>query len=187
MIVNWTVRAIHTLKNDGTVLMPTDTVWGLGAVMTSSIAIQKIEAIKQRSMDKNFLLLVADFEMLTNYVNEINPIVVDFLNTTQRATTVIYPNPKNIPTYLLAKDGSIGIRIVKEKWLSDFIQLINEPIISTSANISGQPTAADFHSIPKKIKEQVDFIFPELEKNNRQTSSQIIRLDENEKIAYIRK
>lgn len=180
-------KAIEYIKKNGVLLMPTDTVYGLSGRAFSIDAFQKINIIKQRPKHKRLILLVANFEMLQNYVS-VSPFVLQKLKAIQTPTTVIYTKTKQLPAHLLADDGTIAIRVVKGvEWLQQFISKVGEPILSTSANISGQKMPLSFNEIDEKILNQVDFVLTGEEKNTLVKSSQIIRFKDNNEIIYIRK
>lgn len=179
---------IQTLQNGGTILYPTDTVWGLGCDATNPEAVQKIYAIKQRDESKALIILVKDLEMLQNYVEEIPAAVSDILTTAKRPTTIIYPQAKNLASNLIAGDGSIAIRIPQHDFCQALFEQWEKPLVSTSANISGQPTPIHFNEIAAEIKKQVDYIVD----SNRfdiQTPTQpsrILKIGEEGEIVVIR-
>lgn len=179
-------QAIECIQKNGIILMPTDTVYGLSGRAFSREVFELINQIKNRPKEKRFILLVADFEMLQSYVS-VSESILQKLNQFQQPTTVIYQNTKNLPAYLLASDGSIAIRVVQnESWLKHFIQQVGEPILSTSANISGQETPLTFHEIDKRVLNQVDFILKRKDNHRNIKSSQIIRFTKNGDLVYIR-
>lgn len=166
--------------------MPTDTVYGLSGRAFSLDVFQKINHLKNRPSGKRFILLVSNFEMLERYVS-VSQNEIQQLKKFQRPTTVIYSSVKNLPPYLLAIDYSIAIRVVQNTpWLSQFIQEINEPILSTSANLSGQKTPTRLIEIEQSIQKQVDFILKEKQSEPKNRSSQIIRFTKDYQIQIIR-
>lgn len=184
--MDWFNKANSIIKANGIILTPTDTVWGLSGRALSNQAIEQAYNIKQRPKQKSFIVLMHSIAQLKQFVlDDLEPIQ-NFLENTDRPTTVIYNQTKHLPAELLAANGSIAIRIPKENWLLDFLKVIDEPIISTSANISGETTAKFFNEVSDKIKEQVEFIVPfEPEKSENQ-SSQIIRFI-NGQVNWLRK
>lgn len=185
--MSWQQKAIQVLQNDGVILCPTDTVWGLSANAISTFAVKKVYQIKQRSLQKSCIVLVADEQMLNHYVKDIPPQILQFIQSAQKPTTVIYPNPINLPQSILANDGSIAIRIASTQWLTDFINQFGKPIISTSANRSGNPTPLSFSNISKSIISQIDYIVPINQKEEGKSSSQIIRISQQNEIEFIRR
>lgn len=166
--------------------MPTDTVYGLSGRAFSHLAFQTINRLKNRPPEKRLILLVAHFEMLQRYVS-VSLNVIEQLKKIQRPTTVIYSNVKKIPNYLRAPDGSIAIRVVQNTtWLSQFIDEINEPILSTSANLSGQKTPTLLMDVNPSIQKQVDFILKDQRNEPNNRTSQIIRFTEEHQIQILR-
>lgn len=152
-------KTIDILQNGGIILHLTDTTWGLAASCLSSPAVDKIYNIKNRPSDKSLILLVSSIEMLSKYVDitdEIQKIISD-----KKPTTIIYSKSNNLPEYLLANNGSIAIRVVKKVELVSLINELGHPIVSTSANISGDKPPIFFKDISSKITESVDLILKE--------------------------
>jgi L-threonylcarbamoyladenylate synthase len=140
------------------ILYPTDTVWGIGCDALDANAIKRIYKIKEREESKSMILLVADEEMLQKYVAELPADFTEILEQQQRPTTYIFTKAKNLPKELLAEDGSIAIRITKEDFSHKLIRQIGRPIVSTSANVSGEPSPATFSGISDTIKDRVDYV-----------------------------
>jgi L-threonylcarbamoyladenylate synthase len=173
-------NSLEVLRKGGTLLYPTDTVWGLGCDATNYQAVDKIYKIKSRYESKSLIILVNNFESLSNYVKKIPDITFDLLESINSPVTIIYSNAQNLPPNIIAKDGTIGIRVVKEKFCSELISQFGRPIVSTSANISGEPTPALFSHISEEIKDSVDYIvhYKQGVYTHARTST-IIRLYEN--------
>ncbi|MBO4739337.1 MAG: threonylcarbamoyl-AMP synthase [Bacteroidales bacterium] len=152
------IKTNEYLKQGAVILYPTDTIWGLGCDATNEAAIARVFDIKQRSLNKNFLILLDQVEKLSLYIDPIPLIAWDLIENANRPTTFIYQNVKNLPKSLLAADGSIAIRMVKNEFCKKLIGLFGKPIVSTSANISGQPTPTRFQDIGQEIKNKVDYI-----------------------------
>lgn len=151
-------KAIEVLKNGGVVLYPTDTIWGIGCDATNPKAVQRIYEIKQREDTKSMLVLMENPALLERYVDEVPEVAWDLVEITTTPLTVIYPNAKNLAKNLIAADGSIGIRFTKEEFTSKLLQRFRRPIVSTSANVSGEKSPAFFDEISDKIKSKVDYI-----------------------------
>ena len=151
-------NSLAVLKQGGALLYPTDTVWGLGCDATNAEAVEKIYTIKDRPANKSMIVLMADEKQVMQYVSQVDLAVFDYLQNTNRPTTVIYEGAVGLPQNLLAADGSIGIRIVKDPFCRHLIKRSRKPLVSTSANISGQPTPAIFSEIRPEILERVDYI-----------------------------
>lgn len=152
------IRTCDYLKKGGVILYPTDTVWGIGCDATNIVAINRIFKIKQRMVAKSFIILLDQAEKLPLYVDNVPEIAWDLIEKTPRPTTFIYQNVKNLPQEIIAHDGSIAIRIVKNTFCQKLISLLGKPIVSTSANISGEPTPLGFQNISQSVKNQVDYI-----------------------------
>ena len=144
------------LKENKVILYPTDTVWGLGCDMFNDEAVKRIYQIKKREDAKALILLVSDLEMLKKYV-VVNEFVKEFLSS-ERPTTIIYSNTKNLPSYILANDASVAIRVVKDEFCKTLITKLGNPIISTSANKSGEITAQFYSEISESILSEVDYV-----------------------------
>ncbi len=169
------MNIIEVIKSGGTILYPTDTVWGLGGDATNEKLIDKIYQIKKREPEKSLLILVNSYKMLQKYVTEIPVDIWEILEKSVEPTTIIYPNPKNLPPKLLAEDGSIAIRIIKHGFASDLIKSVQVPLISTSANISGKPTPSTYNEIENDILQNVDYVVNLHRNSETGKSSRIIK------------
>ncbi len=149
------------LSNGGVILYPTDTIWGLGCDATNEEAIKRIIKIKGRDSSKNLLILVKDEKMLRSYVEDIPPAALELLRSAPQPTTIIYPKAKNLPIHLLSNSESIGIRIPKHDYCQRLLGEFAKPIVSTSANPSGQPSPECFSQIDSRILESVDYVAKE--------------------------
>lgn len=152
------VKALQVLKQGGVILYPTDTVWGLGCDATREEAVRRIGEIKKRADNKSFLVLMADPSLLDRYVEEVPPVAWDLIELSTTPLTIVYPRGKNLAPNLLGTDGSIGIRFTSEPFSSELIRRFRKPVVSTSANISGEPSPSLFKDIPDDIKKSVDYI-----------------------------
>lgn len=172
--------AVSVMQRGGTILYPTDTVWGLGCDARNVGAIAKLYEIKERSHTMSMLVLVESIERLKALVGELPAFVLSALQTASRPTTIIYPVVTGLAENLSAPDGSLGIRLVKHTLCCAMISVLDAPIVSTSANISGQPTATNFAAIDTSIKTRVDWIAPEVYDTARaQQSSRILKIEGN--------
>ncbi len=151
-------KALATLQAGGIILYPTDTVWGIGCDATNAAAVQKIYELKRRDETKSMIVLLADERDLIKYVASVDLAVFDYLETVSKPTTVIYDGAIGLADNLVAGDGSIAIRIVKEDFCRHLIKRFRKPIVSTSANISGSATPAIFSDVEQVIKSGVDYI-----------------------------
>jgi len=174
------VETINVLKRGGVILYPTDTIWGIGCDATNSKAVEKIYKIKQRAQQQSFIILLDDADKLKEYVEQVPPIAYDLISQYVRPLTIIYPEAKNIAKNVMAADGSIAIRIVNDLFCKTLIQRFGKPIVSTSANISGEANPVSFPAISEQIKTTVDYAV-DWERNvvREVNPSTIIRLFDN--------
>lgn len=180
-------NALKTLQSGGVILYPTDTIWGLGCDATNPNAVEKIYRIKQRIESKSLIILINSFEQLDNYVDKIPEVAYDLLKCIENPVTVIYSNAKNLASNVIAGDGTIGIRIVKEEFCINLISRFGKPIVSTSANISGEESPVIFSHISKEIISNVDYIVKYRQETFSQSKpSTIIRLMETGEYIIIR-
>ncbi|MDZ4793258.1 MAG: L-threonylcarbamoyladenylate synthase [Bacteroidota bacterium] len=151
-------ECLTVLKNGGLILYPTDTVWGIGCDATNAAAVEKVYAVKKRPDEKAMIVLVAEERDVLQYVAAPDLQVFDYLQASSKPTTSIYEGAIGLADNLVAADGSIAIRICSEPFCRHLIKRFRKPLVSTSANISGQPAANIFTDISNEIKSQVDYI-----------------------------
>ena len=152
-------KALEVLENDGIILYPTDTVWGLGCKFDSTVGYNKLRKIKNRSEDQSFILLVSSIEQLKEYVTYIHPRIETLLHYHERPLTLVYHQHQNVPDQCVAPDGSVAIRIAKDAFCQALTKKLQTPITSTSANVKGQDTPKHFGEIQSDILSQADFVF----------------------------
>jgi L-threonylcarbamoyladenylate synthase len=179
-------QVIETLKSGGTILYPTDTIWGLGCDATNEEACQKILELKERPSEKSFIVLVDSFQMLERYVPEFHPVCYDLADLADKPLTIIYPSAKGLAKSVLGADGSVGIRITKDPNCLKLIRSIRKPIISTSANLSGKPSPTNYQEIDQLIKSKVNAILEDRLNEKMVTPSQIIKIDLDGSVKVIR-
>ncbi len=181
-------KALEVLKNGGVILYPTDTVWGLGCDATNEEAVAKVNEIKGRPAEKSLIVLLDTDNKLQSYVNEVPEVAYDLIEYAEKPLTVVFSNAKNLASNVINSDGSVGIRIPKHEFCQQLIQRFRKPIVSTSANISGEVTARFFDEISEQIKDAVDFIV-DLEQENRtpKKPSTIVKLGTGGQFEFIRK
>ena len=150
-------KTVEVLKNGGTILYPTDTIWGLGCDATDEKAVKQIFKIKSRPPEKSMIILIDTFERLDEYVVNIPPMAIDLINIVRAPISIIYPKAKNLPSNVIAVDGSIAIRVVKNDFCKAVIKQFDKAIVSTSANITGTPSPMHYSEISKDIVESVDY------------------------------
>ncbi|HKG07654.1 MAG TPA: L-threonylcarbamoyladenylate synthase, partial [Pedobacter sp.] len=146
-------KALNVLKNGGVILYPTDTIWGLGCDATNEAAVEKINAIKGRSADKSFIILLDTDAKLQSYVTEIPDVAYDLIEYAENPLTIIFSGAKNLAPNVINADGSVGVRIAKHDFCSQLVQRFRKPVTSTSANISGEPSPRFFDEISEEIRE----------------------------------
>ena len=180
-------NCINTLKKGGIILYPTDTVWGIGCDASNPKAIQKIYDLKGRTSSKALITLVGCEVMLERIVINMPEIAWDLIELANRPLTLIYDEVRGIAPNAIAEDGSCGIRLTKDTFCQQLIQRLGKPIISTSANVSGEETPKDFRSISDTILKGVDFVvnYRQNEATSKK-SSNIIKLKNNGEIKIIR-
>lgn len=179
-------KAIEALRDGKIILYPTDTIWGIGCDATNDEACQRILDIKNRPDNKSFILLVDGFPMLERYIPEFNEVCYDLADFASKPLTIIYPNAKDLAPSVLANDGSVGIRITKDPICLKLIRSIRKPLVSTSANLSGDPSPTCYDDIADEIKQSVDAIVEEKLNEKCIKASQIIKIDLNGEVKIIR-
>ena len=180
-------KACEVLKNGGIILYPTDTIWGIGCDATNELAVKRIYELKHREDNKAMLVLLDDVGKLASYV-EVPDVAYELLEVNDKPMTIIYPNAKNLAKNLIAQDRTIGIRITSEAFTKALLYRFRKPIVSTSANISGEPSPKCFAEISDAVKSVVDYVvdFRQEETSNPAPSS-IIKLGVGGEIQIIRK
>jgi len=178
--------AINVLLKGGTILYPTDTIWGIGCDATSEKAVERIYEIKKREDKEGMLVLLDSQERLSRYV-EIPDVAWDLIDIADKPLTIIYPGASNLAPNLLASDGSVGIRIVKDSFCTKLIRQFKRPVVSTSANISGGKSPKIFSEIDKEIINSVDYVVKYRQDDLKRTKpSSIIKLGLNGEVKVIR-
>jgi L-threonylcarbamoyladenylate synthase len=180
-------ECLTTLQGGGLILYPTDTVWGIGCDATNAKAIDKIYELKKRSDTRAMIVLVADERDVLQYVAGPDLRIFDFLKKTGKPTTVVYDGAIGLAQNLVAKDHSVAIRICKDVFCLHLIKRFRKPIVSTSANISGSPTARTFSEIDNEIKKGVDYIVKyRQEDENIAEPSSVIKWNQDGTFIFIR-
>ena len=151
-------KACEVMQAGGIILYPTDTIWGIGCDATNEEAVRRVYELKRRIDNKAVLVLTDSTAKLNMYVSEVPDIAWDLIEVTDTPLTIIYSQAKNLASNLLGEDGSIGIRVTNEEFSRKLCERVRKPIVSTSANISGEPSPADFQEISEEIKKGVDYI-----------------------------
>lgn len=179
-------KLLETLKSGGIILYPTDTIWGIGCDATDDEAVMKIFELKNRDQNKPLIILVESEKRLQDLV-EVPAVAWDIMDLSEKPITIVYDAPKGISKNLLAEDGSIGIRLVKDVFCKRLISKLNKPIVSTSANFSGEKSPKSFADISQKLINEVDAV-AEDQKNrvSEWEASSIIRVWNDGRIKVIR-
>lgn len=179
-------KALATLKNGGTILYPTDTIWGIGCDATNVEAIGKIFEIKKREKSKSMIILVESEKRLQDLV-DVPEMAWEIIDLSEKPVTLVYDSPRGLPHELLAEDGSIGIRLVKDDFCRKLIQKLNQPIVSTSANFSGDKSPMQFKDINPEIISLVDYAVEEnREKVSQYSGSSVIRIWSDGRVKVLR-
>lgn len=180
-------QALETLKKGGLILYPTDTVWGIGCDAQNEDAVRRIFRLKQREDSKSMLCLLDAPGKLQGYVEEVPEMAWDLIELTTKPLTIIYPGAKNVAAPLIAEDGSLGIRITGEKFTQALCNGLHGPLVSTSANISGQPAARNYSEISEEILKGVDYVVRYRQDDRSEPKpSSIIKLGIHNEIKIIR-
>ena len=196
-------EAVETLRRGGVILYPTDTIWGIGCDATNPLAVEKVYRIKKRSEAKALVLLASGLDMVGRYVKDIPEMAVQLVEVNDRPMTLIYPDAiaakapeagqeptpdRHFLAYnVVAEDGSVGIRIPMMEFCRQLAYKLGRPVVSTSANISGEPSPRTFKEIPEEIKEQMDYVAPaKLERSSTGLASQIIKIGMRGEVEIIR-
>ena len=181
-------EALKILRERGVILYPTDTIWGLGCDATNNEAVEKIFRIKSRHDSKSLIVLVNGVTMLERYVKAIPEIALELAEISDKPLTIIYPNSKNLAPGILAEDGSVGIRICQDDFCNKLIERFRKPIVSTSANISGEASPSAFNEISESIINAVDYtVRYKREDRQKKLPSPVIKVELNGVIKIIRK
>lgn len=191
-------EAVKLLRDGGVILYPTDTVWGIGCDATNEKAVARVFGIKRRSEAKSLVLLACDLDMVAKYIREIPSIAIDLVEVNDAPMTIIYPGAQYLAPNAVAEDGSVGIRIplVPEEeagtlrgadFTRELVRRLRKPLVSTSANISGEPTPGCFSEISEEIKAAVDYVVPKnVDAGSTGRPSQIIKLGLGGEVQIIR-
>ncbi|MFA7444342.1 MAG: L-threonylcarbamoyladenylate synthase [Flavobacteriaceae bacterium] len=180
-------NAFEVIKNGGIILYPTDTVWGIGCDATNSEAVKKIFALKKRAESKSMIALVNGERMLYQIFGEIPETAFQIWDLSDKPTTLILDKPRNIAKELIAEDNSVGIRIVNEPFCFNLMQRMKQPLVSTSANLSGEPTPKSFSQIHPDIVKGVDYVVNLHQNKVMDKPSTIIKLTLDSRVTIIRK
>lgn len=180
-------HCLAVLNDGGTILYPTDTVWGIGCDATNAAAVEKVFKIKERPSQKSMIVLLADEKDILQYVSNPDPHVFDYLKTVQKPTTIVYDGAVGLAPNLVAEDGTIAIRVVQDKFCKHLIKRFRKPVVSTSANLSGEITPGMFREVLNPIRTAVDYVvhYRQDDEKSAQASS-VVRLNRDGSTTIIR-
>lgn len=177
----------RVMSEGGIILYPTDTVWGIGCDATNEKAVEKIFTVKRRNEEKSMIILLAEEKDILQYTDHPDAVIFDYIKGIRKPTTVIYDGARNLARNLVNKDGSIGIRLVKDEFCMALINAFGKPVVSTSSNISGYPPPSFFEDIDVQIKSGVDYIVQHRQDDTTPAApSTVIKLDKEGGIHIIR-
>jgi L-threonylcarbamoyladenylate synthase len=180
-------KAYEIIKEGGIILYPTDTVWGIGCDATNAEAVAKIYKVKQRAEALSMIVLMNGEKMMYNVFKEIPEVAWQIMDLSENPTTIILDQPRNIAKNLIASDNTLGIRIVKDPFCFKLLEKMKKPLVSTSANISGQPTPKSFKEISPEIIKAVDYVVNLQREKIGGKPSTIIKLSNDSQVKVIRK
>ncbi len=180
-------NAFQVIQNGGIILYPTDTVWGIGCDATNAEAVKKIYALKQREESKSMIVLMNGEKMMYNVFKEIPETAWQILDLSEKPTTLILDNPRNVAANIIADDKTLGVRIVKEPFCFKLMERMKRPLVSTSANISGMFTPKSFKEISPEIIKGVDYVVNLHHEKICDKPSTIIKLTNDSQVKIIRK
>ncbi len=181
-------KALKIVQAGGIILYPTDTIWGIGCDATNTEAVQKIYQLKQRDESKSMIILLDNDNKIASYVREVPELVYDLIEFAENPLTLILSGARNISPALINTDGSVGIRVAKHPFCEQLIQRLRKPLVSTSANVSGQPSPKNFMEISAEILDGVDYVV-DLEQHDlrQKKQSTIMKLEANGRFSFIRR
>jgi L-threonylcarbamoyladenylate synthase len=180
-------NAFEVIQNGGIILYPTDTVWGIGCDATNADAVAKIYALKKRAETQSMIVLMNGEKMMYNVFKEIPEVAWQIMDLSENPTTIILDNPRNVAANIIAPDKSLGIRVVKEPFCFKLLERMKKPLVSTSANISGQPTPIAFKDINPEIVKGVDYVVNLHRDRIAGKPSTIIKLTNDSQVKVLRK
>lgn len=180
-------RACEVLRRGGLILYPTDTIWGIGCDATNEEAVRRVFALKRREEAKSMLVLVDDAGRLASYV-DVPEVAYDLLEVAVRPMTIVYPGARNLAPSLVAADGSVGIRVTGEAFSRGLVARFRRPVVSTSANVSGEPSPGCFAEISETVRAGVDYVVDyRREEREKAAPSSVIKLGRGGEVEIIRK
>ena len=181
-------EAVKVMRNGGIILYPTDTVWGIGCDATNADAVRKIYELKKRDDSKAMICLIDSDSRISRYIRNVPDVAWDILTMANTPTTLILDGASGLASNLIAEDGSIAMRITQEEFSKELCYRMQKPIVSTSANISGEPAAQNYRDISQEILDGVDYVCASRRNEHEpHKPSSIIKLAQNGQVTIIRK
>lgn len=181
-------KAVEALNEGKTILYPSDSIWGVGCDATNEKAVSELFELKKRDQSKSLIVLVSDDAMLNRYLKDVPPLAWDLIDAANKPLTIIYPEGKNLPKGIIATDGSVAIRMVKDQFCTQLIRRFRKPIVSTSANFSDAPTPLSYTDILTDFKAKIEHeVNLPQQKDQSGKPSSIIKLSMNGEIQLLRK
>lgn len=179
-------KLIERLSKGEVILYPTDTIWGIGCDATQEEAIERIYQIKKREKNKSFIILVEAEKRLQELV-DVPEMAWEIIDLSEKPVTIVYDNPRGLPESLLAQDGTAAIRLVKDSFCKKVISKLNKPLVSTSANFSGEKSPMKFSDISQKIIDSVDFVVDEKhDEVSKWSGSSVIKIGMDNRVKVLR-
>lgn len=180
-------NCVQVLERGGTILYPTDTIWGLGCDALNAEAVEKIFELKNRPKEKSLIILLADARDILHYTAAPHPDIIDLVENFEKPTTVIYDHALEFPENVIHESGTIAIRVTTDPFCRALIKRFRKPIVSTSANLSGQPSPAVFEEISRAIKQQADYVVQYRQQDNtRAQPSRLVKLCKDGSLEILR-
>ncbi|PID92626.1 MAG: translation factor Sua5 [Bacteroidetes bacterium] len=177
----------HYILEGGSILYPSDTIWGIGCDATNAQAVSRVFEIKRRPDYKSMLILVSDQDMLARYLEKVPGEAREVLDRANRPTTIIYPHARGLAKGLIAPDGSVGIRVCSDPFCHALIQATDRPVVSSSANYAGEPSPSSFAAIDPALHKEVDYVCKwRREETTTAQASSILKLEPDGGITVIR-
>lgn len=182
-------KTVAALREGKVILYPTDTIWGLGCRANDEQAVKQLLQVKNRPDDKGLIIIISRIEQLYDYVNKVPDIAWDIVEFAEKPLTVVYPGGRNVAGPVLGTDGSVAIRLVKDEFCRKVIDKLGKALVSTSANISGEPSPNNFSEVSQAILDRVGYVvnWRREEKPTKSVASTIMRIELDGTIKFIRK
>ncbi len=179
-------KCLEVLQSGGLIVYPTDTVWGIGCAADNAKAVSRIYELKQRPDSKSMICLVANDAMLERHVDNVPDLAYDIMDLSEKPVTIIYDNPKGIASNLIAGDNTLAIRVPRDPFCKNLISRLKIPLVSTSANLAGNPTPRSFSEIDAAILKGVDYVVNLHREGTQASPSSIIKLASDGSVKVIR-